>query len=138
MQIAEEILEKGLTQSVCVVAIASALIYIWKRYEKLLKDKAKSSIETYSLVKLVQDISNDTKKAVENMDKTVLDLHEEVSKLDSRLKDLERLGFTDQTNINSLLKDIETIKKYLEIYNMTLAINHNQSHQSHDKQDKKS
>lgn len=128
MQIAEEILEKGLTQSVCVVAIASALIYIWKRYEKLLKDKAKSSIETYSLVKLVQDISNDTKKAVENMDKTVLDLHEEVSKLDSRLKDLERLGFTDQTNINSLLKDIETIKKYLEIYNMTLAINHNQSH----------
>ena len=138
MQIAEEILEKGLTQSVCVVAIASALIYIWKRYEKLLKDKAKSSIETYSLVKLVQDISNDTKKAVENMDKTVLDLHEEVSKLDSRLKDLERLGFTDQTNINSLLKDIETIKKYLEIYNMTLAINHNQSHQSHDKKDKKS
>lgn len=133
MQIAEEILEKGLTQSVCVVAIASALIYIWKRYEKLLKDKAKSSIETYSLVKLVQDISNDTKKAVENMDKTVLDLHEEVSKLDSRLKDLERLGFTDQTNINSLLKDIETIKKYLEIYNMTLAINGNQSHQSHDK-----
>lgn len=133
MQIAEEILEKGLTQSVCVVAIASALIYIWKRYEKLLKDKAKSSIETYSLVKLVQDISNDTKKAVENMDKTVLDLHEEVSKLDSRLKDLERLGFTDQTNINSLLKDIETIKKYLEIYNMTLAINSNQSHQSHDK-----
>lgn len=126
MQIAEEILEKGLTQSVCVVAIASALIYIWKRYEKLLKDKAKSSVETYSLVKLVQDISNDTKKAVENMDKTVLDLHEEVSKLDSRLKDLERLGFTDQTNINSLLKDIETIKKYLEIYNMTLAINHNQ------------
>ena len=133
MQIAEEILEKGLTQSVCVVAIASALIYIWKRYEKLLKDKAKSSLETYSLVKLVQDISNDTKKAVENMDKTVLDLHEEVSKLDSRLKDLERLGFTDQTNINSLLKDIETIKKYLEIYNMTLAINRNQSHQSHDK-----
>lgn len=133
MQIAEEILEKGLTQSVCVVAIASALIYIWKRYEKLLKDKAKSSTETYSLVKLVQDISNDTKKTVENMDKTVLDLHEEVSKLDSRLKDLERLGFTDQTNINSLLKDIETIKKYLEIYNMTLAINHNQSHQSHDK-----
>lgn len=133
MQIAEEILEKGLTQSVCVVAIASALIYIWKRYEKLLKDKAKSSDETYSLVKLVQDISNDTKKAVENMDKTVLDLHEEVSKLDSRLKDLERLGFTDQTNINSLLKDIETIKKYLEIYNMTLAINHNQSHQSSDK-----
>lgn len=122
MHVIEEILENGLTQGACIAAIATALVYVWKRYERLLKDKAKNSIEAYNLMKTVQDISEDTKKVVNEVNKTVGDLQSEISNLDDRLKDLERLGFVDQTNINVLIKDIETIKKYMELYNIAISI----------------
>lgn len=122
MRVIEEILENGLTQGACITAIATALVYVWKRYERLLKDKAKNSTEAYNLMKTVQDISEDTKKVVNEVNKTVGDLQSEISNLDDRLKDLERLGFVDQTNINVLIKDIETIKKYMELYNIAISI----------------
>ena len=93
MRLVEEILENGMSQGVCIVAIASALVYVWKRYEKLLTCKAKNSSEAYNLMKTIQDISNDTKRVVGDVNKTVLDLQEEISNLDKRLKDLEKLGF---------------------------------------------
>lgn len=128
MQLIEEILENGVTQGVCTVAVASALVYVWRRYEKLLSDKSKNSSEkTYNLMKTVQDISNGTQKVVSDVNRTVLDLQAEITNLDNRLRDLERLGYTDQASINALVKDIETIKKYMELYNITMAIKHNQS-----------
>lgn len=78
-------------------------------------------------MKTVQDISNDTQKVVSDVNRTVLDLQAEITNLDNRLRDLERLGYTDQASINTLVKDIETIKKYMELYNITMAIKHNQS-----------
>lgn len=126
MRVIEEILENGLTQGACIAAIATALVYVWKRYERLLKDKAKNSTEAYNLMKTVQDISEDTKRVVNEVNKTVSDLQSEISNLDDRLKDLERLGFVDQTNINVLIKDIETIKKYMELYNIAISIKQNQ------------
>lgn len=122
MRVIEEILENGLTQGACIAAIATALVYVWKRYERLLKDKAKNSTEAYNLMKTVQDISEDTKKVVNEVNQTVTDLQNEISNLDERLKDLERLGFVDQTNINVLIKDIETIKKYMELYNIAMSL----------------
>ena len=78
-------------------------------------------------MKTVQDISNDTQKVVSDVNRTVLDLQVEITNLDNRLRDLERLGYIDQANINTLVKDIETIKKYMELYNITMVIKHNQS-----------
>ena len=132
-EILESSLENGVTHGVFIVAVASALVCVWRRYEKLLTDKSKNSSEsTYNLIKTVQDISNDTQKVVNDVNRTVLDLQTEITNLDNRLKGLERLGYTDQASVNTLIKDIETIKKYMELYNITMAIKQNQNNHTNN------
>lgn len=98
-------------------------IYLWKKYEKYVSKTARNLDRNYELIQNVKELVKDTSNISDKANDSVLHLQEHIEDLESRIRDLEKTDNSSQTNLAIIIKDIQTIKSYIESYNMMTFIN---------------
>lgn len=110
----------SLTVGGVITLLASVCLYLWKKYEKHLLDSIRKATDQNVLINNLNDLIKQTNGIFSSINKTTEELQNQIDGLESRLRDLENLDLKTQNNLALLLKDIETIKMYIQTYNAIL------------------
>lgn len=122
MELIKIILENGFTPTVALVCVCCVCWYIWKQYTLYIRKTTEGISKNYNLVKEVQDlvkVSEQTNKTI-NEEIEILQLN--IKDLENRLSDLEKLDIKANSDLASILKEIETVRKNMETYQMLIAL----------------
>jgi sensor histidine kinase YesM len=110
----------SLTVGGVITLLTSVCLYLWKKYEKHLLDSIRKASDQNVLINNLNDLIKQTNGIFSSINKTTEELQNQIDGLESRLRDLENLDLKTQNNLALLLKDIETIKMYIQTYNAIL------------------
>lgn len=110
----------SLTVGGVITLLTSVCLYLWKKYEKHLLDSIRKATDQNVLINNLNDLIKQTNGIFSSINKTTEELQNQIDGLESRLRDLENLDLKTQNNLALLLKDIETIKMYIQTYNAIL------------------
>lgn len=110
----------SLTVGGVITLLTSVCLYLWKKYEKYLLDSIRKATDQNVLINNLNDLIKQTNGIFSSINKTTEELQNQIDGLESRLRDLENLDLKTQNNLALLLKDIETIKMYIQTYNAIL------------------
>lgn len=122
MDILKTILENGFTPTVALVGVCSVCWYIWKQYLRYIRKTSEGISRNYSLVKEVQDLVKVSEQTNKTINEEIENLQNNIRDLENRLCDLEKLDIKANSDLASILKEIETVRKNMETYQMLAAL----------------
>ena len=122
MDILKTILENGFTPTVALVGVCLVCWYIWKQYLRYIRKTSDGISRNYDLVKEVQDLVKDSEQTNKTINEESEKLQYNIRDLENRLSNLEKLDIKANSDLASILKEIETVRKNMETYQMLIAL----------------
>lgn len=122
MDILKNILEDGLSPTLALVGVCLVCGYIWKQYLKYIKTTKTGISRNYDLMKEVQELVKNSEQTNKTINDEINSLQDNIRDLEKRLNDLEKLDIKANGELSSILKEIETVRKNMETYQMLAAL----------------
>ena len=122
MDILKTILEGGLTLPVAFVGVCLVCIHLWKQYTKYVSSTKTGLDRNHDLMREVQDLVKESEQTNTSINNELRALERNIDELGSRLSDLERLDIRTSGELNSILKELETLRKNMETYQMIISL----------------
>lgn len=122
MELIKIILENGFTPTVALVCVCWVCWYIWKQYTLYIRKTTEGISKNYNLVKEVQDLVKVSEQTNKTINEEIENLQSNIKDLENRLSDLEKLDIKANSDLASILKEIETVRKNMETYQMLIAL----------------
>lgn len=122
MEIIKIILENGFTPTVALVCVCCVCWYIWKQYTLYIRKTTEGISKNYNLVKEVQDLVKVSEQTNKTINEEIENLQLNIKDLENRLSDLEKLDIKANSDLASILKEIETVRKNMETYQLLIAL----------------
>lgn len=122
MELIKIILENGFTPTVALVCVCCVCWYIWKQYTLYIRKTTEGISKNYNLVKEVQDLVKVSEQTNKTINEEIENLQLNIKDLENRLSDLEKLDIKANSDLASILKEIETVRKNMETYQMLIAL----------------
>lgn len=116
MEITEELLKTGITPTIIIIILICVCKYLWKCYERYIKFVQKQTENNSKAINEINEQLNNYKELENLLQKTIKDLNSQLEYICTKFDKLENICIVTN-NINSnIIKDIESIKKSIEIY----------------------
>lgn len=111
-QITDLILENGLTSPIVIIALGTACVYLYKKYEEFAEQTRKTQEDSYTLITDIQRTLNESAKNSEELNEVIKNLQARIQGLELELNSIHGNSSHQMTEI---IKDIESIKRFLEM-----------------------
>lgn len=122
MDILKTILEEGLTPSVAFVGVCLVCIHLWKQYTRYVRSTKSGLDRNHDLMREVQDLVKESEQTNTSINNELRALERNIDELGSRLEDLEKLDIRTSGELSSILKELETLRKNMETYQMIISL----------------
>lgn len=96
--------------------------FLWKHYEKILKVFLKQNSKNSDMLSELRDVVQSTKFIETTIEEGISDLNSKIENLEGRLYSLEKTLIETKTTDKEILKDVENIRKSIEILQIIKSI----------------
>ena len=110
-----DILKTDSSYNTLLIVCLSGLCYLWKHYDKIIRTFIKQSDKNFNLLNEIKEIVKNSNLIESSISDSIEDLNRKIDDLERRLGDLERILVETKTTDKEILKDIETVRKSMEI-----------------------
>ncbi len=120
MSILKTILEDGLTPTIALVGVCLVCIHLWKQYMRYVRTTRTGIDRNHDLMVDVQNLVKESEQANITINNELKTLERNINDLGSRLADLERLDIRSTGDLRAILKELESLRKNMETYQMLI------------------
>lgn len=111
-QIAQSILENGITSPIVIVVLGAVCVYLYRKYEQFTEQTQETQEKNFEAIQRIQQTLEQSERTNQDIDNTLQGLKERIKSLEDRLNSIDGKSSTEMT---SIIKDIESIKRFLEM-----------------------
>ena len=117
-----ELLKNDMSYNTILVVFLGLLCYLWKHYEKIVRSFIKQNSKNNDILTEILEIVKNSSFVEGTISDSIDDLNYKIDNLERRLNDLEKILIETNTTDREILKDIETIRKSIEILQIIRTI----------------